>query len=97
MCLCLWLLFFFFSSRRRHTRYWRDWSSDVCSSDLQDRGGQAADHRPGRVLVPNGGLERLRTAHGAVRTPDLDGNGAGPETERTQPPEIGRAAGRERG
>src|SRR5258707_5111791 len=27
-------LLFFFSSRRRHTRYWRDWSSDVCSSDL---------------------------------------------------------------
>src|SRR5947209_10555583 len=25
---------FFFSSRRRHTSYWRDWSSDVCSSDL---------------------------------------------------------------
>src|ERR1035437_6959063 len=23
-----------FASRRRHTRYWRDWSSDVCSSDL---------------------------------------------------------------
>src|SRR5690625_8005150 len=29
MCL------FFFSSRRRHTRWPRDWSSDVCSSDLQ--------------------------------------------------------------
>src|SRR3712207_8107113 len=29
------LMFFFFSSRRRHTRYWRDWSSDVCSSDLR--------------------------------------------------------------
>src|SRR5438445_8831478 len=28
------MYFFFFSSRRRHTRYWRDWSSDVCSSDL---------------------------------------------------------------
>src|SRR2546422_3653905 len=27
--------FFFFSSRRRHTRCSRDWSSDVCSSDLQ--------------------------------------------------------------
>src|SRR3712207_1556451 len=27
-------MWFFFSSRRRHTRYWRDWSSDVCSSDL---------------------------------------------------------------
>src|SRR5207302_5987076 len=26
--------FFFFSSRRRHTRFSRDWSSDVCSSDL---------------------------------------------------------------
>src|SRR3712207_7887117 len=29
----MWLIVFF-SSRRRHTRYWRDWSSDVCSSDL---------------------------------------------------------------
>src|SRR5438874_11190809 len=27
-------MFFFFSSRRRHTRSLRDWSSDVCSSDL---------------------------------------------------------------
>src|SRR2546429_2374956 len=28
------VFFFFFSSRRRHTRCSRDWSSDVCSSDL---------------------------------------------------------------
>src|SRR5207237_7700247 len=28
------LIFFFFSSRRRHTRFKCDWSSDVCSSDL---------------------------------------------------------------
>src|SRR5207237_7234116 len=28
---------FFFSSRRRHTRFKCDWSSDVCSSDLRDR------------------------------------------------------------
>src|SRR6266511_5657814 len=28
------VFFFFFSSRRRHTRFSRDWSSDVCSSDL---------------------------------------------------------------
>src|SRR5690606_39985627 len=27
--------YFFFSSRRRHTRFSRDWSSDVCSSDLK--------------------------------------------------------------
>src|SRR3712207_366199 len=33
MYICI-FFFFFFSSRRRHTRYWRDWSSDVCSSDL---------------------------------------------------------------
>src|SRR5690349_23419994 len=33
--MCVVLVFvFFFSSRRRHTRSLRDWSSDVCSSDL---------------------------------------------------------------
>src|SRR5437763_12564768 len=37
----LWLLFFF-SSRRRHTRYIGDWSSDVCSSDLFDGASSAA-------------------------------------------------------
>src|SRR6266511_6131888 len=47
------IIFFFFSSRRRHTRFSRDWSSDVCSSDLASppcrdrasrprRGGEAA-------------------------------------------------------
>src|SRR2546430_11460043 len=30
-------VFFFFSSRRRHTRFDCDWSSDVCSSDLSSR------------------------------------------------------------
>src|SRR5207249_9738905 len=34
--------FFFFSSRRRHTRSKRDWSSDVCSSDLTFRISEAA-------------------------------------------------------
>src|SRR6266496_1893052 len=32
--LCCWRWAFCFSSRRRHTRSLRDWSSDVCSSDL---------------------------------------------------------------
>src|SRR3712207_1433086 len=48
---------FFFSSRRRHTRYWRDWSSDVCSSDL---GEQSLPKRmamaarvPGAELIPD--------------------------------------------
>src|SRR5437016_9448740 len=31
---CISIIFFFFSSRRRHTRLVSDWSSDVCSSDL---------------------------------------------------------------
>src|SRR2546422_7489495 len=34
MIYVFFLLIFFFSSRRRHTRCSRDWSSDVCSSDL---------------------------------------------------------------
>src|SRR3712207_3780029 len=37
---------FFFSSRRRHTRYWRDWSSDVCSSDLGVAALEVAAQRP---------------------------------------------------
>src|SRR5690606_40400441 len=36
--------FFFFSSRRRHTRFSRDWSSDVCSSDLVQRSRQSQMH-----------------------------------------------------
>src|SRR5882672_2238645 len=34
--------YFFFSSRRRHTRSLCDWSSDVCSSDLPAQGGEGA-------------------------------------------------------
>src|SRR5688572_31514375 len=33
-CIFFFVFFFFFSSRRRHTRFDCDWSSDVCSSDL---------------------------------------------------------------
>src|SRR6476620_2158373 len=39
------MFFFFFSSRRRHTRYWRDWSSDVCSSDLAATATASAGRR----------------------------------------------------
>src|SRR2546422_8088425 len=34
LIIFVFIFFFFFSSRRRHTRCSRDWSSDVCSSDL---------------------------------------------------------------
>src|SRR5690625_6016483 len=47
-------MIFFFSSRRRHTRWPRDWSSDVCSSDLEDRGAIAIskiDSRTGEIIT----------------------------------------------
>src|SRR6266508_2447145 len=54
------LFCFFFSSRRRHTRWPRDWSSDVCSSDLD----QAVDHIFGRfqtrAVIPAIEVERDR-------------------------------------
>src|SRR3712207_8134994 len=43
--------YFFFSSRRRHTRYWRDWSSDVCSSDL-DSTYSARIYNPSQRNLP---------------------------------------------
>src|SRR2546422_8780892 len=46
--------FFFFSSRRRHTRCSRDWSSDVCSSDLLYEGAPEAQGGPGN---PQGRLK----------------------------------------
>src|SRR5438132_10909373 len=42
------IFFFFFSSRRRHTRSLCDWSSDVCSSDLDGARG-ARSPAPGRL------------------------------------------------
>src|SRR5690625_3876295 len=52
---CLQVLFFF-SSRRRHTRWPRDWSSDVCSSDLNEANELAA----GEVITLD--IEKARQA-----------------------------------
>src|SRR2546422_527543 len=54
--------FFFFSSRRRHTRCSRDWSSDVCSSDLDGRlgnGGSKPAYKA-QLFVYNQALGRLQ-------------------------------------
>src|SRR6478672_12040282 len=49
------LFFFFFSSRRRHTRSDRDWSSDVCSSDLEvSAEAQSLVQLRQRVVEPRG-------------------------------------------
>src|SRR5207253_1988369 len=49
-----WLLFvvFFFSSRRRHTRWPRDWSSDVCSSDLSSRRRSRSSYPNAPAILP---------------------------------------------
>src|SRR5690606_39709454 len=43
--------FFFFSSRRRHTSFSRDWSSDVCSSDLFGAVGMVGAYLAGRMAA----------------------------------------------
>src|SRR5207249_6296622 len=55
---------FFFSSRRRHTRSKRDWSSDVCSSDLS--GAPRAADAPLRDL-PQRAAHRFKSAREGVR------------------------------
>src|SRR5690606_41177068 len=59
----MFFVFFFFSSRRRHTRFSRDWSSDVCSSDLFESYAELRD------------LFRLLHDGGGVRVVVVDGAG----------------------
>src|ERR1035438_10763955 len=62
--LAAWGQSFFFSSRRRHTRCLSDWSSDVCSSDLEDCPvqGQYRCHRAFPAL-PDRKSTRLNSSH----------------------------------
>src|SRR5437763_17037011 len=56
---CLLSTVFFFSSRRRHTRYIGDWSSDVCSSDLCFAAGRPFERKVGQreaVRIFTGGV-----------------------------------------
>ena len=68
----LFCLVFFFSSRRRHTRCSRDWSSDVCSSDLLD--GQHRFEACKRNLLPlyymvtdDWSLDNIRTMNTMIK------------------------------
>src|SRR2546428_1213114 len=72
------LVRFFFSSRRRHTRSDRDWSSDVCSSDLSSRRGEGEPFAAPRLELdsardaskPDGEVDqplgRTEPAHGPL-------------------------------
>src|SRR5690606_41011685 len=75
--------YFFFSSRRRHTRFSRDWSSDVCSSDLGWQG--AVEHGPLAVSGRRPALRGIRRVEAAAG-----------DTESEVVVEIGRASCRER-
>src|SRR5947209_16223920 len=63
--------FFLFSSRRRHTRYWRDWSSDVCSSDLI---GRPPEHE---AAAPSGGFVDAPTNSTILGSAKLSGKTPG--------------------
>src|SRR2546428_12883912 len=84
------MFFFFFSSRRRHTRSDRDWSSDVCSSDLERLVGLDEHVRVGAAAGRDRGVvvDRERAEVRVGRHVDRRGGG-----HRGQ---IGRAAGRGR-
>src|SRR5690606_40616528 len=77
---------FFFSSRRRHTRFSRDWSSDVCSSDL----GVLSS------IVDNVPLVAGAMGMYPVLSPEVVQASANPEYMRFFVQEIGRASCRER-
>src|SRR3712207_7327780 len=75
----------FFSSRRRHTRYWRDWSSDVCSSDLKrlapdDAQGDPDHARP--FCVVDGAQPGAVAEGAAAQGPDEVGGGARKSLDR---------------
>src|SRR5690625_5020567 len=70
LCVCS-FLFFFFSSRRRHTRWPRDWSSDVCSSDFNNPFASSQGMpRPGQRPRPGGAEQggRPQGREGAPRS-----------------------------
>src|SRR5204862_1187880 len=89
------LSFVFFSSRRRHTRSLRDWSSDVCSSDLESRRRLAPPFRLGKKEGRDAVATRGRGPDGGEGVEHALGAAAVQETPRCH--EIGRAACRERG
>src|SRR3712207_8424201 len=87
---------FFFSSRRRHTRYWRDWSSDVCSSDL---GGQAGTSSKieNYLGFPTGISGQALAGRAQVQAQKFGARIAVPRTvARLDCEQIGRASCRER-
>src|SRR5207249_8478731 len=72
--------FFFFSSRRRHTRSKRDWSSDVCSSDLG--GLQHLDVRRHFEAAPTTSRRRAPCERAPLALPQGERQGCGDRSRR---------------
>src|SRR5207302_2463250 len=93
------IVFFFFSSRRRHTRFSRDWSSDVCSSDLRRTSRpvhDAQDH--GQLPPPAPFPENLRASLLARRSPASSAIAScslitSPLTHRSEERRVGKECG----
>src|SRR5207249_9554012 len=64
-------IFFFFSSRRRHTRSKRDWSSDVCSSDLVEAAGRRGRRRRAESRARGGVMNTTRIGRQSREVDDL--------------------------
>src|SRR2546430_5072946 len=90
-------VFFFFSSRRRHTRFDCDWSSDVCSSDLPTgkRGtAETIGWQRYQWLQPQ--LRLPRRSGGKKAPPQLEKRRWGPEqSSKTAPRSEERRVGKE--
>src|SRR5207248_8519022 len=56
------------SSRRRHTRSYGDWSSDVCSSDLDISVGESTVKRTGPSTITLAPLAKVTSAHPAAKS-----------------------------
>src|SRR2546430_10307540 len=87
---------FFFSSRRRHTRFDCDWSSDVCSSDLERARGspRAPPTAPSGPMALSVVREEIRVHAQAAVTLEVKSTPAGVLLRADE--EIGRASCRER-
>src|SRR5690606_40845192 len=72
---------FFFSSRRRHTRFSRDWSSDVCSSDLSPAASRVAGSKPRRSACAG---DTALTRATSAKTSDMAAGLAGSRVKVTQ-------------
>src|SRR2546426_3569615 len=78
-------LYFFFSSRRRHTRLQGDWSSDVCSSDLIEDGVTMVVDGSGTGLLA--ALDTLAVLAPRIAVP---GHGAIPADPRSEERRVGK-------